>query len=220
MMKKIVYLFSVIVTLSMSSCIDFLEQISFQKDGSGEYSMRVDATKFMEEMEAFASMDTTGEMMPNMKKMLDSTFRASSENVKSVKGIKNLKFDASTPNIFITTYSFENIDALNEAMKNGESDQKQFEFTKKKLLRTSAFKSLDLEGILGKGEDEEGQQAEMMKQMFADMKMTTVYTLPSKVKSVSNKAAVISDDKKTVTFESTFKELLDKTTDKNLEINY
>ncbi len=226
-MKKLLYFLSVVLTISLASCLDILEEIRLKKDGSGAYTMRIDATEFMTQMESFAAMDTTGEMMPKMKHTLDSSFGEVSKLYVGIKGISNIKLDTSTAGVYVTTFDFENVAALNAAMEKSEESKKgeakstkvRYNFEKGKFTRSNTFGELDLASLLGdSGEDQ--SQKEMVNGMLEQMKMTIRYYLPEKVKDVDNKKAVISEDKMSVSLETNFKELSEKKVGLGLEVKF
>ena len=97
-------------------------------------------------------------------------------------------------------FDFTSIDALNRAMNtiadrdSTESDEEYFSLEKKVFSRTSAsdFQELSLDEI-GSGAT---QQAFLP--LFEDLRYITEYTMPRKVRSVSNENATLSLDRKTV----------------------
>ncbi len=215
-MKKIFnFLLSAALAVTFSSCFEIAEEITIEKNGSGNYINKIDASKFMEQMQMMAALDTTGEMMPKLKYSLDSTFSTSWDAYKKVKGISNVKIDTSKEFIYILTMDFENVTALNNALGTGKgsNEQNMYVWEKGKISRKDV--PLNLGDM--KTEDE---QLEMYKSFMTDFKYSIVFKVPSKVKKVSNEGAKTSEDKKTVTLETNMADVLDGKAKLGCEVTY
>lgn len=216
MKKYFSFLLAVAMVVFFSSCFDITEEITVQKNGSGLYVNRIDAKKFAEQMQLFAAFDTTGEMIPKLKYSLDSSFSASWETYRNVKGISNLKIDTSDAYVYILSMDFDNITALNSALGLNKSanEQNLYSWEKGKLSRK------DVPLNLGDMKTEDESQMEMIKGYLSDMKYTIVYNLPGKVKDVSNKDSKTSDDKKKVTLECNLLDVIDGKVKLSNEVTY
>lgn len=206
MTKFFSFLLAAFSVVFLTGCFDITEEITVNKNGGGQYINKIDASKFAEQMQAFAAFDTTGEMIPKLKYSLDSTFSTTWGEYKKIKGISNVKIDTSKAYIYILTMDFENVEALNKALNSskGANQQDLYAWEKGKVSR----KDLPLNmGDLTGGEDE--SQKEMLKGFMQDMRYTIIYHLPNSVKEVDNKQAKISEDKKTVTIESNLLDVMD-----------
>lgn len=193
--------------LSLTGCFDITEEITVNKDGSGIYMNKIDASKLAEQMKMLAAMDTTGEMMPKLKYSLDSSFASAWDSYKGIKGISNVKIDTSKEFVYIVTMNYANVDALNTALAKDKAvgEQKMYSWEKGKITRQ------DIPLNMNDMKSDDDQQKEMMKSFLSDMKYKIIFHLPGNVKEISNKVATLSDDKKTVTLEAN---LLDVTDDK------
>jgi hypothetical protein len=218
-MKKILGFLLLFSSLTLTGCLDILEELTVKKDGSGSFTYQVDAVKMMEQMASFAAMDTTGEMIPKMKHSLDSTFMSQWEKYKDIKGISNIKVDTSTEYIYKVSFDFTNFDALNAARNLDQKPENQnaFSFEKGKVTRRNNVG--ELPANLG-GEDGNEESSAMAKQMLAEMKYKIVFKLPNKVKEVNNKTATISDDKTTVTLETNLGDVIEKKVEIGMEVSY
>ena len=81
-------------------------------------------------------------------------------------------------------------------------------FSFKKRTFTRKANSMDMDDLGGLDEEMQSQM-EMVKMFMSGATYTTIYNFPKKVKSASNKDAKISQDKKTVTTEVSFLDILD-----------
>ena len=217
-MKKILrYLLFAAVVSTMSACFEITETVTVNKDGSGQYTSTMDASKLSEQMKMLAAFDTTGEMTTKLKYSLDSTFAESFKKYAKVKGISKIVADTSKPYIYKVSMDFAGVDALNEAVNLDKKDSgmKNLYGWKKGQLTRKDF-ALNLDDM--KIEDE--SQKEMMKSMLEGMKYTIIVNVPGKIKDASNKDAKVSDDKKSVTLACSLLDIMDKKASLGIDVTY
>ena len=222
------------IVLGSSSCFDILEEYQFNADGSGKALMVVDVSQMVDMMAAFGSaLDSAkgGE-----DKTMDELF---SENqtfalLKNIPGITNVVNLNSKENKKIGySFDFKDIEALNTALVargsdmglgaamgmdmggSGETEKENsFALDGKKFSRKLDMKM----GPMESDEDQE-QYAEMAMMMFKEAKYNIKYTFERSVKKVKgNEAALIGADKKSVTIENNFKDLLEGKASMNTDI--
>lgn len=207
-------LFAGVVTF-LSSCFDFTEEITINEDGSGKYETIMDAKKFAEQMQSLAAFNTNNETEPQLKNSLDSSFDETIKKYNSVRGVTNVVADTSEPNIYKLSMNFSNVDALNQAIylsNNDEGMKNLYSFQKGQLTRK--------DNKLNFGDVEDESELEMMKEMMKDNKYTIIINVPGKIKSLSNKDAKISDDKKSVRLVCSLTDLIDKYAGLGLDVRY
>lgn len=217
-MKKYISLFlsAAFLIVTTIGCFDITEEVTVKKDGSGQYISTIDASKLSEQMQMLAAMDTTGEMMSKLKFGLDSSFATTWDTYKTIKGISQVKVDTSKEYVYKVTFDFENITALNAAINKDKTAGQDNVYTWEKGKLSRKDIPLNLNDL--KTDDE--SQKEMMKSMLKEMKYTVIMHLPNNVKKVSNKISKISDDKKTVTFESNLFDVTEGTVKLSNEVIY
>jgi hypothetical protein len=218
-MKKLFFtIFSAVCLLGFVGCLDITEELTVNKDGSGHYVSTIDALKMSEQMTMFAAMDTTGEMIPKMKYTMDSSFLATTQLTKDIKGITNIKLDTSKSFVYIISYDFKDIESLNKALGAGKTadSQNTFAWEKGKITRKEVPLSLGM-GDMNLQDD---SQKEMMKGFMADMKYKVIYNLPGKVKNASNKSFVLSEDKKVLKLDTNFGEIMEGKIKLGGEVSY
>jgi uncharacterized protein YceK len=202
-MKKI---FLVLLTaLFLSGCINITEEIFLEKNGSGKYAMTMDlekAVEMMDMLKSFAPDSLAGDMKQG--NILDSV----KDNFKvfdSIPGITNVKKEQKG-NVFTVSFDFKDIATLNEAMrkrnKKTETQKDLYTFAPGSFSfqDTTAFGMNDaMKELDGAGSaDSSAAAMEMFKSMIGDMNYSTIYHLPGKVSSFSNKEAKLDPDGKTL----------------------
>lgn len=211
-MKKV--LLSILLTslVILSGCLTITDEIFLDKDGSGKYATTIDMSKLKEMMDMLKTMapDTSQMKMDDLKE-LDS-LQNIWKDLETIPGISDVKRNMGDKYVMNVSFRFANIAALNEAMsrRSKKEDQPPTKSAPFYSFTPGAFSCNDTSmaslgsslGGLGSGKDPNDSLAmamTMLKGMMGDMTYTTVYHLPGKVGSVSNKQAKVSEDGKTVT---------------------
>ncbi len=201
-MKKFVTILLILfVSLSTTSCINFLERVFFNTNGSGEYSFSVD----MSELKSIAEM--TGEEISSNEIMKGMNMNENEmiQKLEAIEGISNVKTEFDDENFKVTIgFDFADVDALNVGMSTYMADSTKtelqiFEFysmKKKTVTRSNLNRILDAfeQGLNeGAAADDELDMG-MMKMMFGDLHFGLEIATAKKIKSFSNQEYTHKDD--------------------------
>lgn len=200
-MKKLLTTFLILfVCISTTSCINFIERVFFNDNGSGEYTFSVD----MNQLKALAEM--SGEDISSEKMMRDMNMDENEMvgKLEAIDGVSNVRTEFDDENFIVTIgFDFANIDALNEGMSTYLADStkaeiEMFEFysmSKKTITRTGINRILESfnEG-LNQGAGDEEVDMGMMKMMFGDLYFASEIKTAKKIKSFSNEEYERKDD--------------------------
>lgn len=218
--KNLFLLALAIGSMSLTSCLHILEEVTVKKDGSGTYKMTLDMSEIKSMMDMFKNMapdslsgDSTSMEMGGDSGMgeMGQQLSGVASSLKGVSGLNNVK-EINDTTLFNFGYSFDfaNVDALNKAMKviNKEKyDSKVdevFKFNGKSFERLAAGDlGEEIKKALAENEGEEADAEggmEMMKNFFTDMTYKQVYHFPDReVKKSSNSLSELSDNGHTLT---------------------
>ncbi|MCO5233223.1 MAG: hypothetical protein LC105_02900 [Chitinophagales bacterium] len=229
-MRKIFNLFILLfISLSFTSCLDIIENINIHKNGSGEYSLKITIN---ETLKKNMTQSLEAQLQESNKTEIESdeegedSYKASLEKIvnqlKEVKGLSNIKmfFDEEKFE-YGYQYSFENLQALNQAMETTAGTYtpkipENFQAGKKK--KTFVSKSSYIEEqkniVIRHQSAELGKILEMKKPshsnagmlggldisyILQDMSYTTIFQFNQDIKSVNNPAALVDENNHTVT---------------------
>jgi hypothetical protein len=221
-MNKVTILVLLAISFFFTSCLDVVEEIYLNKDGSGKYTVTIDmsglfADDFMKSMiqsslaeqegmnlsDGFPEMDTViyFKDLPADQKGSDPAFwnKVTSNIVMSDKQGKfitsiNLNFDKASD----ITYLYQNLDRMGEgnAQLGGLAGEGG-------VLPSGVVYTL-AKNVIGrksaKVEAAEGEEMEMMKMFLGSATHRVVYNLPGNAKKVTIPGAVVKG--KTVTVEA------------------
>jgi hypothetical protein len=206
-MKKYSYLITIILlAFSFTGCLDIYEEVHFNKDGSGtatyRYKMETNMLNGFMGNEFFSGFDSKDSLQFN---------ELQRNGISDIKVIQ----DGSG---FGISFNFKDIASLNQGLaaiigtdKKGsfmDNEMKQIGGSKTKIERTPGFLGTD---SLKKRLDQQGEAAGfggMSNMLTNSITYHQVYTFDRKIKRVSNDKAVISDNRKKMTLDIPFVEML------------
>lgn len=238
---KIRLYFLALASLFFTSC-QISENIHMNEDGSGKLSFDIDASGVMamagEEMKSEKNMDSTFTFKELLATKKDSIAKLPAEEQARLKKMENvsvnMKMNSESKQFLISMFmDFKSANELLDLMqgvnsmkpKQGADDPNnplskmgdpsntdlKFEFNGTNFKRTVKVKDKTL---LAAAKDTTGMTA----MMFGGSSYTLKYHFPRKIKSVTNPAALFSDDRKTVTVEYPFTQYIDDPEKLNLEV--
>lgn len=216
-MKKIIrILIFAAISFTATGCLDIIEEVILNKDGSGTYVSSFDITKLAD---TYSIVDSTGQMMKGTKKTLDSTFEVLKNKIISINGVSAAYLDKSEKNVIKLRLNFTDINVLNKVLDQDKEDvgeKNLYSQSKGKLTRKEGGINSLIGDIGGHGEEDKS----MMSPFLADMKYRIIYHLPAAIKKMTNEDATLSNDKKTVTLEVTVEDVKEKRKTLSNEIKY
>lgn len=228
-MKKILIAVCGFFLLStLTGCLTFIEDLLVKENGSGHFRRTLDMSEMVDMMKSFKDMmpkdsgnNKSEDDMPNMND--PKKFFEEQEALKKVDGISNVTSSSDTvKQIFILEFDYKNDVALNKALNEMLGENKKatpervYTITNKTVTRTD----FNMLSEMTEPEEKNKEVAEMMSAFMSEMKIKFTITVPGNIKSVNNKTAVISDDKKKLTFATNLKDLSEKITTTEMKVTY
>lgn len=212
-MKKnlIIGLFAFVSMFLFSGCIDFLEEITYHRDGSGTYQFTIDMGAVKSLLDGLSDGEDQKEDQKDPMGDMNEKFDELKDKLSKIKGISNYQtINDTTAYLFGFKFDFKDLQALDYAIHEQSEDvsptTKMFSGSKRLFSRFNEGSLAEsMKDALAGDEAEDGDEdMEMVKAMFGDMKLRTVYHFDRKVKSTSNPNSLISADQKQVTIDYYF----------------
>jgi len=243
MRTKLLTLLSLLLLVFTTSC-SFTENITINEDGTGSLSLDMDASELMamagDEIakKGEKKIDSTLSFKELMAAHRDSIAKLPEEDRERLKALENFSIkmlmDPENQKFSFSLLSdFRKIEELSDLMesfaKAGPMNEKKpegmpdFGFDKYRTDSKYTFNGRKFTKIVSRKQDipdAEGENMEMVKGMLQSSTYTLNYKFPRKVKSVSNKNAVMSADKKTVTIVYPFLDYIDRPEAMSIEIEF
>ena len=224
-LKNLLFVTLALVSMTLTSCLHILEEVTFKDKGNGTYSMTLDMSEvkgMMDMMKGMAgdslSGDSTAIMqgsdaaapgVDNSMSQMGEQLSSVATSLKGVQGLSNVKEMNDTVNLkFGYSFDFADVAALNRALKIINKDkydsktEEVFKFSGKNFERLSTGDlGAEIKKALSEGGDEEGgeESMDMMKMMFGEMSYTQLYHFPDRqIKKSDNSLAEVTDDNHTM----------------------
>ncbi|KOF02401.1 hypothetical protein OB69_12365 [Roseivirga seohaensis subsp. aquiponti] len=170
--------------------------------------MAVDMSEMAEMMKSLGGADD--EFIKSMDEM-EVSFEEKVARMEAINGVSNWRNEFDRENLkYEVLFDFANVDALNAGMSEFYRDSTEVGSTKLTtffIQKGNTFERTENNGIVDnfkKGLQEDGEEEldlEMAAMLFGDASYKQTIEFDNKIKSVSNKEYVISDDKKVASWE-------------------
>lgn len=242
-MRKIFFLFGVLITLT--SCT-FTENIYVNSDGSGKYSLDMDGASFMAMMPKDSltkqkSVDSTFTFKQLFEEKKDSIAKLSVKEQLKLKKLENftmkMKMDSEKQQFLFSMFTpFTSVADLQDLMDGmgqlqkmnkgnnagmgsmgdvgffgGNETKVNYFYDGKKFYRKATVNKEALSKI-------ENDSLAQYKMIFESSKYILKYHFPKPVKTISNKSAMLSEDRKTVTMEFNFNDCIKEPEKLNFDV--
>lgn len=198
------YSFIFFVFLSLTSCFDIIDKISLKADGSGEYSVILNASKSKTRLQSISKMETiNGKKVPK-KSEIDKKLNDASAIFKTVAGISNVKTSFDAENYIIKlSCNFKKIENINAGLELLKSKN-----VIGKMIPTQLYKNNLLEKILVRNKissfkTEYDKMSSADKEVFNNATYTSILQFENLIKSQTNSEYKISPNKKAIKLDGT-----------------
>jgi len=198
MRKLHLIILSLIITFSLTSCIDLIEEVTVNKNLSGHYELRLEAS-------SFGSMMNGQIDLPGMRNLNEKV-----NLLKLQEGISNVRKNIQPKNMqFKITFDFKNEKALNKAMYQlAEIEPNMFV---KKFLKIKKHKIIrpNLSPYLQKLiEDQNLLDQIPSTDLLSYINYKFIVNTPSDIRGVKGNNTMVQSNNKTVITSISFKDLI------------
>lgn len=181
----------------MTSCFDILDKVNVKADGSGEYSLILNASKSKTRLASISKMETiNGKKVPK-KAEIESKINEAAKIFKSVPGISNVKTSMDFDNYIIKlSCNFKKIENINAGL-----EQLKAKNILGKMIPTQIY-SQNLSGKsftrnkISTFKSDYDKLSKADKEIFNDAKYTSILQFENSIKSQSNSAYLLAPNKK------------------------
>jgi hypothetical protein len=196
-------LFLFIPLLLMTSCFDILDKVNVKTDGSGEYTIILNASKSKTRLASISKMETiNGKKVPKRPE-IESKINEASRIFKATPGISNVKTSMDFDNYIIKlSCNFKKIENINAGL-----EQLKAKNILGKMIPTQIYS----QNIAGKSftrnkvntfKSDYDKMSKADKEIFNDAKYTSVLQFENMIKSQTNNSYLLSPNKKAVKLEA------------------
>lgn len=117
-MNKLLIIFGLLISISLTSCIEITDDITINADGSGLFKYTINLSESKVKVNSLLALDSIeGKKVPTLAE-IESKIGEFKKILASKPGISNVKIEADFTNfIFKLTCNFSNVNTLQSAVK-------------------------------------------------------------------------------------------------------
>ncbi|WP_435261307.1 hypothetical protein [Tenacibaculum sp. nBUS_03] len=198
MSKKLLF-FSLVSLFLFTSCFEFVEEITFNKDGSGNATLTINLSKSKTKIASIMLLDSINGYKVPSKKTIKNTLAEIISKIKKTKGIHNVKNTLDFEEFIVTvSCDFDNVEALNAVLLTFSSKKEAIAIKKNKhFIYNKKSKTFTRSHHFNIGK--EFQKTKMKdRKVFETATYTGIYRFETPIKSSSNPQARISQSKRAI----------------------
>ena len=198
-MKIFKYFFLFFIYLSLTSCFDIIDKISLKADGSGEYSVILNASKSKTRLQSISKMETiNGKKVPKKSEIENKVNQASSV-FKSVQGISNVKTSLDFDNFIIKlSCNFKKIENINSGLEQLKAKNIIGKTVPTQLYKQNVAEKIFIRNKLPSYKNEYDKLSKADKEVFSDATYTSILQFENAIKSQTNNSYTVSPNKKAI----------------------
>ena len=198
------YSFIFFVFLSLTSCFDIIDKISLKADGSGEYSVILNASKSKTRLQSISKMETiNGKKVPK-KSEIDKKLNDASAIFKTVAGISNVKTSFDAENYIIKlSCNFKKIENINTGLELLKSKNVIGKMIPTQLYKNNLSEKILVRNKISSFKTEYDKMSSADKEVFNNATYTSILQFENLIKFQTNSEYKISPNKKAIKLDGT-----------------
>lgn len=184
------------------SCFDILDKVNVKADGSGEYSLILNASKSKTRLASISKMETiNGKKVPK-KSEIEAKINEAARIFKSVPGISNVKTSMDFDNYIIKlSCNFKKIENINAGLDQLKAKNILGKMVPTQIYSHNSAKKIFTRNKINTFKSDYDKLSAADKEVFNNAKYTSVLQFENTVKSQSNNAYQLSPNKKAMKLE-------------------
>lgn len=188
--------------LFLTSCFDILDKVNVKADGSGEYSLILNASKSKTRLASISKMENiNGKKVPK-KAEIESKINDAARIFKSVPGISNVKTAMDFDNYIIKlSCNFKKIENINTGLEQLKAKNILGKMIPTQIYAHNPAKKSFLRNKINTFKSDYDKLSTADKEVFNNAKYTSVLQFENTVKSQSNNTYQLSPNKKAMKLE-------------------
>ncbi len=189
--------------LLLTSCFDILDKINVKADGSGEYSLILNASKSKTRLVSISKMETiNGKKVPKRSE-IEAKINEAARIFKATPGISNVKTSMDFDNYIIKlSCNFKKIENINAGLEQLKAKNIVGKMVPVHLYNQSPEKKTFTRNKVSSFKNDYDKMSKADKEVFNDAKYTSVMQFENTIKTQTNNAYLLSPNKKAVKLEA------------------
>jgi hypothetical protein len=204
---KLTFLFCIFLTLT--SCFDIIDKISLKADGSGEYSLILNASKSKTRLQSISKMETiNGKKVPK-KSEIDKKLSDASAIFKTVAGISNVKTSVDWDSFIIKlSCNFKKVENINAGLEQLKAKKIIGKMVPTQLYQYNSGSKILVRNKINTFKSDYDKLDKADKEVFNNANYTSIIQFENLIKSQTNSEYKISPNKKAIKLDGTILDLI------------
>ncbi|SHL57806.1 hypothetical protein [Chryseobacterium polytrichastri] len=185
--------------LLLTSCFDILEKANVKADGTGEYTVILNASKSKTRLASISKMETiNGKKVPK-KPEIENKINEASRIFKATPGISNVKTSVDLDNYVIKlSCNFKKIENINAGLEQLKAKNILGKMIPTQIYSQNLDKKSFTRNKVNTFKTDYDKMSTADKEVFNNAKYTSVLQFENTIKSQTNSSYVLSPNKKAV----------------------
>lgn len=188
--------------LLLISCFDIIDKVNVKADGTGEYTVILNASKSKTRLASISKMETVNGKKVPKKSEIENKINEASRIFKATPGISNVKTSVDFDNYVIKlSCNFKKIENINAGLEQLKAKNILGKMIPTQIYSQNVGKSFTRNKINTFKTDYD-KMSTADKEVFNNAKYTSVLQFENTIKSQTNSSYLLSPNKKAVKLEA------------------
>jgi hypothetical protein len=195
--------------LLVTSCFDILDKVNVKADGSGEYTLILNASKSKTRLASISKMETiNGKKVPKRAE-IETKINEAARIFKTTQGISNVKTSMDFDNYIIKlSCSFRKIENINTGLDQLKARNIIGKMVPTNIYAQNPAKKVFTRNKVSTFKSDYDKMSSADKEIFNDARYISVLQFENTVKSQSNNQYSLSPNRKAVKLEANVLDLI------------
>ncbi|WP_343611449.1 hypothetical protein [Chryseobacterium oranimense] len=195
--------------LLLTSCFDILDKVNVKADGTGEYTIILNASKSKTRLASISKMETiNGKKVPK-KTEIESKINEAARIFKGTPGISNVKTSMDFDNYIIKlSCNFKKIENINAGLEQLKAKNILGKMIPTQIYSQNLEKKTLTRNKVNTFKADYDKLGKADKEIFNNARYTSVMQFENTVKSQTNSAYLLAPNKKAVKLEADILDLI------------
>lgn len=189
--------------LLLTSCFDIVDKASVKTDGSGEYTLILNASKSKTRLASISKMETVNGKKVPKKPEIEAKINEAARIFKATPGISNVKTSMDFDNYIIRlSCNFKRIENINAGLEQLKAKNILGKMIPTQIYSQNLAKKTFTRNKINTFKNEYDKMSKADKEIFNDAKYTSVLQFENTIKSQTNGAYLLSPNRKAIKLEA------------------
>lgn len=199
---KLKYLLLMLPLLLMTSCFDILDKINIKADGSGDYTLILNASKSKTRIASMSKMETVNGKKVPKRSEIEAKINQAAQIFKTTPGISNVKTSMDFDNYIIKlSCSFKKIENINAGLEKLKAKNIIGKMVPTNMYSQNVQNKTFTRNKINTFKEDYNKLGTADKEVFATAKYVSVMQFENTVKSQSNSIYQLSPNRKALKLE-------------------